>query len=153
MNSTRFLEADFHVGFLSTIKAMPSVYYNSMIRALIILFPHDLPDFPKPSYGWEYFSKKFPGGLLKSQEILDVLKTKVVLAVMDVVCVIIANSEKDTVRNDTYDMILRHVFFFVHTFANRNTVFEMEGALFDKAFTRCAVAIGHIANGTYIIIN
>jgi hypothetical protein len=161
MNDIKFLDAGFHIGFLNIIKAMPRVYYNSMIRALVILFPHDLPDVPKPPYGWEHFAKKIPANLFKPQEImdafgsagLDALKTTVVLAVMDVVCAIIANSQKDNIGKDTYDLILRHVFFFIHTFANRSIAVEMEGMLFDKAFTRCAVATGYIANGTYIIFN
>jgi hypothetical protein len=126
------------------VKGIPLGYYDALVRALLILFPHDLPDFPKSPYGWEFVLKKVNAALLRTQDTVDALKSNVTLAVMDIVSIAIGGSTQDHIRKETYDLALRHIFHYIHTLAPRK-VPDSESILVDKAFTRCAVTVGYIS--------
>jgi hypothetical protein len=129
---------------VNLVKGIPLGYYDALVRALLILFPHDLPDFPKSPYGWEFVLKKVNASLLRTQDTVDVLKTNVTLAVMDIVSIAVGGSTQDHIRKETYDLALRHIFHYIHTLAPRK-VPDPESILVDKAFTRCAVTVGYIS--------
>ncbi|KAJ3275486.1 hypothetical protein HDV01_000313 [Terramyces sp. JEL0728] len=144
LSSIDILHSKFHVSFGNIIKGIPLSYYDSILRAILILLPHDLPDAPKSPYGWESMMRKF--AVIRSQEISEVLKASVTLVIVDIVCLAVGGSTNEHIKKETYDLTLRHVFHYLHTVATRKMNPELEGPIFDKILTRCAVTIGYIGN-------
>lgn len=138
------LQAKFHTSFIGIIKGVPLAYYDSIIRALLILIPNEMPDGPKSPYGWEYLMRKIPSALLRAQEVGDIVKATVVLLVLDVISIVIGGCTNDFLRPETFDLIFRQIFHYLHIVSQKKMNTEYEGPLFDKAFTRCAVIIGYI---------
>jgi hypothetical protein len=54
------------------VKGVPLSYYDALIRALLILLPHELPDSPKSPFGWEFMARKIQGSF-KNQDTIDVV--------------------------------------------------------------------------------
>ncbi|KAJ3320881.1 hypothetical protein HDV06_004777 [Boothiomyces sp. JEL0866] len=121
LSSIDILHSKFHVSFGNIIKGIPLSYYDSILRAILILLPHDLPDAPKSPYGWESMMRKF--AIIKSQEISEVLKASVTLVIMDIVCLAVGGSTNEHIKKETYDLTLRHIFHYLHT--NENHVAEI----------------------------
>lgn len=138
------LELPFHTSFLNIIKGIPLSYYDALIRAMLILFPHDLPDGTKSPFGWDFLAKKIQIPV-KSQDMVDVMKSTVSLLLMDVVIISIGGSSSVHIKKETYDLTLRHIFHHIHTVAIRKVNNEWEGPIFDKTFTRCSLTVGYIA--------
>jgi hypothetical protein len=111
---------------------------------MLILFPHDLPDTTKSPYGWEFLARKF-SQTLKTQESIDFVKATVSLLLMDVVSIAIGRSTSSHIRKVTYDLVLRHIFHYIHTVAIRKISSDTEGPIFDMVFTRCSVTVGFIS--------
>ena len=65
---------------------------------------------------------------------------------MDVVSITIGGSNVSHIKKETYDLTLRYIFHYIHSVASRKMNHEVEGPLFDKAFTKCALAVGYIAS-------
>jgi hypothetical protein len=131
---------------------LPLAYCDSFVKALVILFPHELPDIPKPPYGWEFFARKIPVNLVKSIEVNDALvckllteKISLVMIIMDIICILFKNATNEYIDRDTYDLTLRHIFYFVHIFATKKQIVENNSLIFDKALNRCAIAVGHVS--------
>lgn len=64
---------------------------------------------------------------------------------MDIVTLAIGGSSNKHIKRETYDMVLRHIFHFIHNASSRKLNSSHEGPLFDKAFSRCAIVVGYIA--------
>ncbi len=127
---------------------MPQTYYDSLVRALLILIPHDLPDVGKSPYGWEYLAKKMQESGARSQDIMDLSKTILALLVMDLISILLGGSNSRYIKKETYDLTLRHIFHYVHIVAGRKLTDENEKELMDKLFTRFAVSVGYISRIT-----
>lgn len=115
---------------------------------MLILFPHELPDSVKSPYGWEFLARKF-SQTLKSQDNIDFVKATVSLLLMDVVSIAIGGSTASHIRKETYDLVLRHIFHYIHTVAIRKISSDSEGPIFDMAFTRCSITVGYISMFSY----
>ncbi|KAI8848959.1 hypothetical protein BC829DRAFT_443421 [Chytridium lagenaria] len=63
----------FHSEFLDLIKIVPNNYYDSLIRSLLLVVPHEVPDIPKSPYGWDIFSKKVTNLSKQPVEVIDVV--------------------------------------------------------------------------------
>lgn len=69
---TSFTHLRFHENFINIIKGVPLSFYDSLIRALLIIFPYELPDLPKSPYGWDFFARKIQA-TVKSQDSIDAI--------------------------------------------------------------------------------
>ncbi|KAI8928058.1 hypothetical protein BC831DRAFT_397976 [Entophlyctis helioformis] len=152
------LQAPMHVDLVQLIKAIPRPYYDSILRSLLIISPHDLPDTPKSPYGWDFFAKKIPLLSSKQSDVVDSVvtnscglmlplwqKSTVTLAIFDLVCTILGLSTAVDVRRETYDLVLRHAFNYFHATSLRRINPETEGRIFEKIFVRTAIVIGDVA--------
>ena len=70
---------------------------------------------------------------------------------MDVISIAIGGSNITHIKKETYDLTLRYIFNYIHSIASRRMNHEVEGPIFDKAFSRCALAVGYIAGFKYDI--
>ncbi|KAJ2998905.1 hypothetical protein HDV02_003880 [Globomyces sp. JEL0801] len=139
LKSLNILTLPFHVAFMNIVKGIPLTYYDSLIRAMLILLPHELPDSFKSPYGWEFIAKKIHIVNAKSQDTIDIIKSTVAIAVMDVICISIGGSTSEFVKKETYDLTLRHIFHYIQLSSARKMNLDLEGELFDSIFTRCSV--------------
>ncbi|KAL2913874.1 hypothetical protein HK105_206608 [Polyrhizophydium stewartii] len=140
------LQSPFHIDFLELVKAVPRNYCDSIIRAILIINPQDLPDAPKSPYGWDFVSKKIPSLSLKSADIVDAVKATVTLMVFDIITAILGLTNGSDIRRETHDLILRHGFNYFHFIAQRRMNPDSEGRIFEKIFIRLSVIIGDVAS-------
>ncbi|KAI8900095.1 hypothetical protein BC833DRAFT_583265 [Globomyces pollinis-pini] len=148
LKSLNILTLPFHVAFMNIVKGIPLTYYDSLIRAMLILLPHELPDSFKSPYGWEFIAKKIHIVNAKSQDTIDIIKSTVAIAVMDVICISIGGSTSEFVKKETYDLTLRHIFHYIQLSSARKMNLDLEGELFDSIFTRCSVTVSYIGQNS-----
>jgi hypothetical protein len=68
------MKQPFHVCFTNILtKIAGTSYYNSVIKALIMLLPYELPDSPKYPFGWNFFTKSIPNFNNQSMDKIDLV--------------------------------------------------------------------------------
>eukprot|EP00842_Homolaphlyctis_polyrhiza_P004116 jgi/Hompol1/4705/HPOL_003827-RA len=139
------LQAPFHLDFLEILKTIPRTYFDSIIRAMLIINPQELPDSPKSPYGWSFVSQKISALSAKPADMVDSAKATVTLVIFDIISVILGLSVTNDLRRETYDLILRHAFNYFHAISVRRLNPETEGRIFEKIFIRLSVIIGDIS--------
>lgn len=70
------------------------------------------------------------------------------LCVIDLVCLTIGGATDQNFNKPTFDLVLRHIFHYLHNMSGRRPPEDME-QLFDKIFTRCALNIAYIGRNSY----
>ncbi|KAJ3127740.1 hypothetical protein HK098_005857 [Nowakowskiella sp. JEL0407] len=133
-----------HKTMVEIVSNLPNVYYDSFLRSMIIMIPQDLPETPSSPFGWEAFLKKIPG-VQKPGETLDVIKSAMMLGVVDLIMLITEKLEPKLIRRETVELLLNHSYYYVRMAAIRKFSGDLEPKLFEQILRRLSIIVGDIA--------
>ncbi|KAJ3196625.1 hypothetical protein HK101_008306 [Irineochytrium annulatum] len=134
-----------HLNFIEVVKILPNNYYDSLIRSLLLIIPHEVPDLPKSPYGWDVFAKKIVGLGKQPPEVIDVVRSTITLSILDALLRISSLLNTSNLKRDTHELFLRHAFFYIRASAVRRLGSEFENRLFDQIMLRWSIIIGDLA--------
>ncbi|KAJ3220359.1 hypothetical protein HDU67_000026 [Dinochytrium kinnereticum] len=139
------LKEKFHKNFLDLIKILPNNYYDSFIRSLLLVVPHEVPDVPKSPYGWDIFSKKVTNLFKQPVEVIDVVRATIAIGILDALLRISKMLNTSNLKRDTHELFLRHAFFYIRTASARRPGVDIENKLFEEVMVRWSIVIGDLA--------
>ncbi|KAJ3102961.1 hypothetical protein HDU97_000200 [Phlyctochytrium planicorne] len=145
VNNNYPLKEKFHLNFLEIIKILPNNYYDSFIRSLLLVVPHDVPDVPKSPYGWDVFSRKINNLFKQPIEVIDVVKATVTVGILDALLRISKLLNTSNLKRDTHELFLRHAFFYIRSASTRRPGVDIENKLFEEVMVRWSIIIGDLA--------
>ncbi|KAI8802456.1 hypothetical protein BJ742DRAFT_542930 [Cladochytrium replicatum] len=108
------LAEPFHTRIIDLIEETPMEYHDSLLRAIAVALPQDLPDLPKSPYGWDSYARRIVG-LPKTGDVVDLVKSAFTLGLADMAMKMTQNLQPKVIRRESIDLILRHAFFYVRT--------------------------------------
>ncbi|KAI9360796.1 hypothetical protein DFJ73DRAFT_59013 [Zopfochytrium polystomum] len=134
-----------HTDFLEILKILPVNYFDSLIRSFLLIVPQDLPDVAKSHFGWDSFAKRIPNLAKQSSEVVEVVKSTVVLSILDIMIRITNQLTMASLKRDTHTLFLKHAFQYVRSSATRRLTVDFEAKLFEQIGVRWSVVIGDLS--------
>ncbi|KAJ1547040.1 hypothetical protein HK096_004430, partial [Nowakowskiella sp. JEL0078] len=128
---------------IEIVRNMPVVYFDSFLKSLLILVPHNLPDAPKSPFGWDAFIKKITG--IKPGDVMNLVKATVMLAVSDLIMLVTEKLEPKLIRRETIASLLEHCYFYIRISSSKKISGEAEQKLFEQILRRFSIMIGDIS--------
>jgi hypothetical protein len=139
------LKTPYHASLVNVISNIPGSYYDAFIRAFIKLTPYEIPDGPHYPYGWAFFAKSIPNYTNKSSEIQEFVKATMTLTVMQMIQMMLSKANKQhEIQGSTHELVIKQVYHYFHAASLRKMNIEIEGGLFDKTFSYCAMILGEL---------
>ncbi|KAI9332311.1 hypothetical protein DFJ73DRAFT_897510 [Zopfochytrium polystomum] len=135
-----------HLDFLELLKILPVNYFDSLIRSLLLVLPQDLPDVPRSHFGWDALARKIPNLAKQNSDAVDVVKSMVVLSILDLMIRITDRLTMASLKRDTHTLFLKHAFHYVRNSASRRVTLDFEARLFEQIGMRWAIVVGDLAS-------
>ncbi|KAJ3113889.1 hypothetical protein HDU96_002802 [Phlyctochytrium bullatum] len=124
---------------------IPNNYFDSFIRSLLLILPHEVPDIPKSPYGWESLARRIDGLAKQPAEVIDVVRFTVTGAILDALLKISNMLNTSNLKRDTHELFLRHAFFYIRGASTRRPGVDIENKLFEEVMLRWSIIIGDLA--------
>ncbi|KAJ3084219.1 hypothetical protein HDU99_002584 [Rhizoclosmatium hyalinum] len=132
--------------FVSFIEVVPTNYYDSLIRSLLLVMPNEVPGASKSPFGWEHFARRIPQIPSLHPDSIEFLRSSVVLAIIDVVIRISHKFDESIIQAETQSLFIKYAYAYFKTASIRRLAMDHEAKMFEKITTRWAIIIGDLSS-------
>ncbi|KAJ3069221.1 hypothetical protein HDU98_007718 [Podochytrium sp. JEL0797] len=131
--------------FIAFIEVVPTNYYDSLIKSLLLVMPNEVPGAQKSPFGWEHFARRIPQIQSLHPDSIEYLRSVVVLAIIDVVIRISHKFNEFIITRETHSLFVNHAFSYFKTASLRRLAMDHEAKMFEKISVRWAIIIGDLS--------
>ncbi|KAJ3026654.1 UNVERIFIED_CONTAM: hypothetical protein HDU68_005289 [Siphonaria sp. JEL0065] len=144
-NGTFPLNDPAQLHFISFVEVLPTNYYDSLVRSLLLVMPNEVAGTQKSPFGWEHFARRIPQIQTLPPDSLEYLRSILVLAIIDVIIRISHKFNETMIKRETNALFIKHAFSYFKTASIRRLAMDHEAKVFEKISTRWAIVIGDLS--------
>ncbi|KAJ3353082.1 hypothetical protein HDU83_007237 [Entophlyctis luteolus] len=140
-----FVRDPAQLSFISFIDVVPSNYYNSLVKSLLLVIPNEIAGGQKSPFGWEHFARRIPQIPTLHIDSVDYLRSAVILAILDVILRFSFRFNASMIKKETHSLLIKHAFSYLKTASIRRLAMDHEAKMFEKITVRWAIIIGDLS--------
>ncbi|KAJ3135053.1 hypothetical protein HK100_003069 [Physocladia obscura] len=152
-NGTFPLKDPAQLAFNDFVQVVPSNYYDSLVKSLLLIIPNDVAGAQKSPFGWEHFARRIPQIPTLHPDSVEYLRSGLILAILDVIVRVSSRFNESMIKKDTHTLFVKHAFSFLKTASLKRLAMDHEAKMFEKITARWAIILGDLSvvNSTEIL--